>query len=83
MDGLREKLDGKDDNVLTKWIPVTERLPEPFVSVLAYIPSESPFPLVHESYMVDETLWVCILERRPWKEGVVTHWMPMPSPPER
>ena len=65
-----------------EWIPVEDRLPEPFTSVLAYVPSESPLPLVHESYLVDETLWVCILERRLWKDGAVTHWMPMPEPPK-
>ena len=75
-------MEDKDNNVPTKWIPVTERLPEPFVSVLAYVPSEAPLPLVHESYMADDALWVCILERRPWKDGAVTHWMPMPEPPE-
>ena len=30
-----------------EWIPVTEMLPEPFVSVLACIPSEEPLPTVH------------------------------------
>jgi hypothetical protein len=68
--------------MLSTSIPVEDRLPEPFVSVLAYVPSEAPLPMVHESYIADEPqLWVCILERRPWKDGAVTHWMPMPEPP--
>lgn len=65
-----------------KWIPVTERLPEPFVSVLAYVPSEAPLPLVHESYIADHERWVCILEGQFWQAGAVTHWMPMPEAPE-
>lgn len=44
-----------------EWISVKDRLPEPFVSVLACIPSESPLPTVHESYIADHGAWVCIL----------------------
>lgn len=73
---------GEDNDVPTKWISVEDRLPELFTSVLAYVPSESPLPLVHESYLADHELWVCILERRPWKQGAVTHWMAMPQPPK-
>ena len=62
-----------------EWIPVTEMLPEPFVSVLAFIPSEEPLPTVHESYIEDHSAWVCILTAERYKTGEVTHWMPMPS----
>ena len=65
-----------------EWIPVTERLPEPFVSVLAFIPSEEPLPTVHESYIEDHSAWVCILTAERYKTGEVTHWMPMPDPPK-
>ena len=61
-----------------RWIPVTERLPKPFESVLAYIPSEAPLPTVHESYIADHDEWVCILTVERYKPGEVTHWMPMP-----
>ena len=61
------------------WIPVTERLPKPFESVLAYIPSEAPLPTVHESYIADHDEWVCILTVERYKPGEVTHWMPMPE----
>ena len=63
-----------------RWIPVTERLPEPFVTVLACIPSEEPLPTVHESYIADHGAWVCILTAERYKTGEVTHWMPMPEP---
>ena len=65
-----------------RWIPVTERLPKPFESVLAYIPSEAPLPTVHESYIADHDEWVCILTVERYKTGEVTHWMPMPEPPK-
>lgn len=71
-----------DNNVTSKWIPVTERLPEPFVSVLACIPSEAPLPTVHESYVADHDKWVCILTAERYKDGEVTHWMPLPEPPK-
>ena len=65
-----------------EWIPVEDRLPEPFVSVLACIPSEEPLPAVHESYIADHGAWVCILTAERYKTGEVTHWMPMPQPPK-
>lgn len=64
------------------WISVEERLPEPFVSVLAYIPSESPLPTVHESYIADHDTWVNILLGEKYANGEVTHWMPLPEPPK-
>ena len=67
---------------IQKWIPVSERLPEPFVSVLACIPSEAPLPIVHESYIADHDKWVCILTAERYKSGEVTHWMPLPPRPE-
>ena len=65
-----------------EWISVEDRLPEPFVSVLACIPSEEPLPTVHESYIADHGAWVCILTAERYKTGEVTHWMPMPQPPK-
>ena len=63
-----------------EWVSVEDRLPEPFVSVLACIPSEEPLPTVHESYIADHGAWVCILTAERYKTGEVTHWMPMPQP---
>ena len=70
------------DVTVQEWISVTERLPEPFVSVLACIPSEEPLPTVHESYIADHGAWVCILTAERYKTGEVTHWMPLPDPPK-
>ena len=65
-----------------EWISVDDELPEPFVSVLACIPSEEPLPTVHESYIADHGAWVCILTSERYKTGEVTHWMPLPELPK-
>ena len=62
----------------TKWIPVTERLPENFVSVLGYMPASEPFPPVRECYTVGKAFYFPALE----DTQLVTHWMPMPEPPK-
>ena len=62
-----------------RWIPVTERLPEPFVSVLIYAPNSAPLPTVHEAYLGHDDIW-----HLPYvydvQETDVTHWLPMPEP---
>lgn len=63
-----------------KWIPVTERLPEPFVSVLVQMPGERPFPTVREGFITKDGIWHSALYNREPDE--VTHWMPMPQPPK-
>lgn len=63
-----------------QWIPVTERLPEPFVSVLVQMPGERPFPTVREGFITKDGIWHSALYNREPDE--VTHWMPLPRPPE-
>ena len=63
-----------------RWIPVTERLPEAFVSVLVQMPGERPFPTVREGFITRDGIWHSALYDREPDE--VTHWMPMPKPPE-
>ena len=63
-----------------EWISVKERLPEPFVSVLVYMPEENPLPTVHEGFLAREGMWYANhFDREPLE---ITHWMPMPEPPE-
>ena len=63
-----------------QWISVEKRLPEPFVSVLVYMPGERPLPTVHEGYIATDGKWYAhFFSRDP---GEVTHWMPLPEPPE-
>ena len=63
-----------------KWIPVTGRLPEPFVSVLVNMPGEEPFPTVHEGFISNDGIWQSAMFRR--EPGEVTHWKPLPQPPK-
>ena len=61
-----------------EWIPVTERLPEDFVSVLGCISDAEPFPQVRECYATNEGFYF------PALRGIypVSHWCKMPQPPE-
>jgi hypothetical protein len=63
-----------------RWIPVAERLPEPFVSVLVQMPREKPFLTVREGYITKAGIWYSALYGR--KPDEVTHWMPLPEPPK-
>ena len=71
----------KDTNVSSKWIPVTERLPEAFRAVLAYCPNGGNIYEVYlnarsEWHFFDETVAGAVLQ------NAATHWMPMPEPPK-
>lgn len=66
---------------IQQWIPVTERLPEPFVSVLVQMPGEKPFPTVREGFISNNGVWHSAYFDRESDE--VTHWRPMPEPPKR
>ena len=63
-----------------KWIPVNDRLPEPFVSVLVHMPGEEPCPTVREGFISNDGIWQSVMFRR--EPGEVTHWKPMPQPPK-
>ena len=63
-----------------EWIPVDDRLPEPFVSVLVQMPGEEPFPTVREGFISNDGIWQSAMFRR--EPGEVTHWQPMPQPPK-
>ena len=61
-----------------KWIPVTERLPNNFVSVLGYMTDAGDFPPVRECYTVGRAFFFPALgDVHP-----VSHWMPLPEPPK-
>ena len=65
---------------IQRWIPVTERLPEPFVSVVVHMPLEEPMPTVHEGFLVDEEKWYAAHFDR--EKDEISHWMPLPEPPK-
>ena len=61
-----------------KWIPVTERLPKNFISVLGYMTDAGDFPPVRECYTVGNAFFFPALgDKHP-----VSHWMEMPQPPK-
>ena len=62
-----------------KWIPVTEQMPQEYVSVLICVPTDAPLPQVKEAYFANgcwcSRMWI-------YNGKDVTHWMPMPEPPK-
>ena len=62
-----------------KWIPVTDKLPPEFLSVLVCIPSEHPLPVVKEAYLA-KGCWYA----KTWiySQSEITHWRLMPEPPK-
>lgn len=65
----------KDNNVPSKWIPVTERLPEEDGDYLVYCGEYYGIFVVYYEVLKTKSKWCC-----KWKE--VTHWMPLPEPPK-
>ena len=57
-----------------KWIPVTERLPEPLTIVFIW---DSTNKRVTDAYMTRHKEWIGIS-----MSHEVTHWMPLPEPPK-
>ena len=64
-----------------RWIPVAERLPQNYISVLVYLPGEKPLPTVHEAYIGGDGEWHSSVVYGVENEDV-THWMPLPEPPK-
>ena len=64
-----------------EWIPVTERLPDYFTSVLVWCPGNKCIYAAYrnarqEWYTFDDTIAGHVVV------NMVTHWMPMPNPPK-
>lgn len=74
------------------WNKTTNKLPESFISVLMYIPSQEPFPLVREGYLftddyddnsnLNSRKWYCPALNEKFTLEDVTYWMDMPKPPK-
>ena len=62
------------------WINAKRMTPEPYVSVLVYMPGEKPFQTVHEGYYRPDGKWYSALFEREPEE--VTHWAEMPEYPQ-
>ena len=64
-----------DNNVGSKWIPVTERLPETDARVLVWVgENRCNFPMI-DTDRIHNGRWVR------W-DGYITHWMPLPEAPK-
>ena len=69
---------GKKD--ATKWIPVTERLPEDMDWVLC-ASIDGVVHILRYDYITDD--WdVFGRQNTCYRTGFVTHWMPLPEPPK-
>ena len=60
-----------------KWIPVSERLPDNWESVLTIDISKSTRDMVTAFYNPETSLWSTHFSCDLW----VTHWLPLPEPP--
>lgn len=63
------------------WYNVESKLPEPFMSVLVYMPDEKPLSTVHEGYITNDGTWVCSYTL-PALNVKVSHWADMPEYPK-
>ena len=64
-----------------KWIPCSERLPEFGVDVLVYAKTwEDHIQVAHRQY--DGIMWELSDCEYYFSKSDVTHWMPLPEPPE-
>lgn len=68
------------------WTSPRKSLPEPFVSVQVYIPSQAPFPTVHEGYVLADDngipygWFIPALRDRCDLYDAVEAWMPFVAP---
>ena len=60
-----------------RWVPVSERLPDNWESVLTIDISKSTRDMVTAFYNPETSLWSTHFSCDLW----VTHWMPLPEPP--
>ena len=64
-----------------RWIPCKERLPERDLDVLVYVKSWNNIQVAHIQY--DGILWELSDGEFSFSKSHVSHWMPLPEPPER
>ena len=69
---------------MPRWIPVTERLPDEDVSVLVLCKNHAMFVGFYRVYS-QEGRWhtkTALNSSKLLNKGRVTHWMPLPEPPQ-
>ena len=68
------------ESLRPRWIPVTERMPVEAKKVLCFL-ALSGGPMVETGYYMGDEGWYYTGIEAP-HHGIVTHWMPLPEPPE-
>lgn len=63
-----------------RWIPVEEKLPEIKKAVLVYAPINKN---IFEAYLGEQGIWHFFGGGLPTINDVVTHWRPLPAPPQK
>ena len=73
-----------DNNVGSKWIPVSERLPADDEIVLIACKIGKMFVGYHKHLFPGCEVWIILTARDSTKKitYTVTHWMPLPEPPK-
>jgi hypothetical protein len=66
--------------MLPRWIPVSERLPQEDEDVIVFTDEENEKG-VHVASIDEDGVW-CPSHGDGWMFPTVTHWMPLPEPPE-
>ena len=75
-----QKLGEYEDRAEGEWVSVKDRLPNPFVSVLVYMPDEVHHPTVREGFINKRGEWYAGgFDRLP---DEVAAWKEMPEPPK-
>lgn len=66
------------------WIPFSQKLPENHQEVLCYSHDEYGDEIFVDVYISPEDCdyWLPSSLKKGLREGTVTHWMPLPEPPE-
>ena len=68
------------ESLRPRWIHVTERMPVEAKKVLCFL-ALSGGPMVETGYYMGDEGWYYTGIEAP-HHGIVTHWMPLPEPPE-
>ena len=73
---LRKQWDEMDGRA---WIPVSERLPPPYIRVLAFVSCQAHEHAHAIGFIGSLRMWSLDELHEPSAE--ITHWMPLPEPP--
>jgi hypothetical protein len=79
----KEQLNKRISELGNKWISVNDRLPEGQTEVLVYMPKYGSDMNVYFLTDLDpnrKTWFNCFFDTKPFSD--VTHWMPLPTPPQ-